>query len=386
MFAAIQSQASRARSAFVALLLSAAALAAPQAPLLRFGIDVQPGEPGCVVSVRDRDTRQTTYADGLRERGGAALDARSNFRLASLSKQFTAMAVMLLVADGRLSYEATLADLLPGFPAWARRVTLRQLLTHTSGMPDYEDAMERAAAAGGIRYTPEHQIEDEQAIGLLRRESGLRFEPGTDWAYSNSGYVLLGQIVARADGKPFAEVLEQRIFGPLGMRGTRLYVKGHAHLERRAFGHEPDRGVLVPADQSATSATQGDGGVYSNLADLARWDAALRDNTLLPADAMRAALEPVRLADGSEPHWPLHGDEDDLAPGEPVSYGYGWFLDPLAGHSRMWHFGTTRGFRSAIVRLLDDGVTIVVLCNRSDVDARVVAERAARDELGQGTR
>ena len=139
--------------------------------------------------------------------------------------------------------------------------------------------------------------------------------------------------------------------------------------------------MLVPADQSATSATQGDGGIYSNVADLARWDAALREGTLLPAAAMQAALVPVRLADGSQAHWPLQGDEDDLAPGQPVSYGYGWFLDPFDGHRRMWHFGTTRGFRSAIMRLPDEGVTSIVLCNRTDLEARSMAERLLKDAL-----
>jgi CubicO group peptidase (beta-lactamase class C family) len=377
----IQSLASRIRGASLALLLAVSANAHAVSPFERAGVNLSPGEPGCVAWVRGPGGVEVTSPVGVRERGGAALDSHTNFRLASVSKQFTAMAVMLLVADGRLKYDASLADLLPGFPAWARRVTVRHLLTHTSGVPDYERAMDRAAARGGVVYTPERQLRDEDALALLRRESALDFEPGTSWAYSNSAYVLLGQIVARADGRSFAEVLERRIFGPLGMRGTRLYVKGQNHLERRAYGHELEHGVLVPADQSATSATQGDGGIYSNVADLARWDAALREGTLLSAVAMQEALAPVRLADGGQTHWPLEGDEDDLAPGQPVSYGYGWFLDPLDGHPRMWHFGTTRGFRSAIMRLTDAGLSSIVLCNRSDLDARSIAEQLLRDAL-----
>ena len=381
MSQAIQILAGRARGAAHVLLLAVPAGAHAGSAVERIGVDLRPGDPGCVASVRGRDGVEVESHGGVRERGGAANDARTNFRLASVSKQFTAMAVMLLVADGRLAYDASLADLLPGFPAWARRVTVRHLLTHTSGMPDYERAMDRAAALGGTVYTPDRQVRDEDAIALLRREPRLDFEPGTSWAYSNSAYVLLGEIVARADGRPFAEVLERRIFGPLGMRGTHLYVKGRNRVERRAYGHEAQRGELVPADQSATSATQGDGGIYSNVADLARWDAALREGTLLPTAAMQAALVPVQLADGGQTHWPPDGDEDDLAPGQPVSYGYGWFLDPLDGHRRMWHFGTTRGFRSAIMRLPDENMTAIVLCNRSDLDARMIAERLLRDAL-----
>jgi CubicO group peptidase (beta-lactamase class C family) len=250
-------------------------------------------------------------------------------------------------------------------------------------VPDYEEAMDAAAAAGGALYTPQHQIQDAQVLALLQQQPSLRFAPGTRWAYSNSGYVLLGLIVERVAQRPFAEFLAARIFAPLGMRDTHVYRRGRTTLRHRAFGHEPGAGGLERADQSSTSATQGDGGVYSSLEDLARWDAALARHTLLSAAAMRVALTPVTLADGAGTTWPDVGDEDNLAPGKPVAYGYGWFLDPLDGRARMWHFGTTRGFRSAIMRFPDEQLTTVVLCNRSDVDARELAVRLARAPLAR---
>jgi CubicO group peptidase (beta-lactamase class C family) len=121
----------------------------------------------------------------------------------------------------------------------------------------------------------------------------------------------------------------------------------------------------------------GDGGVYSNLTDLAKWDLALENHTLLSENEMRPALTPVRLVDGSEPRWPAQPGEDNLDPSQPVSYGFGWFLNPYQGHVRMWHSGTTSGFRTAIERFTAERLTIVILCNRTDLDASKLALQTA---------
>jgi CubicO group peptidase (beta-lactamase class C family) len=362
-------------ASLVAPGMSRAATSSPDSPLaaLRIGAD----DPGCAVLVRRAGRTEFEAAAGVRRRGGPLLDRHTRFRLASLTKPFTAMAVVEAVAQGRLRYDATLYDLLPGFPDWARAITVRHLLTHTSGVPDYEDAMDAEAAAGGARYTETRQIQDADVLALLKRQREPRFPAGARWAYSNSGYVLLGLILSRVDGQPFGEVLRRRIFAPLGMHDTVLFRAGHTRLAARAFGHEPSPEGLVLADQSSTSATQGDGGVYSSLADLARWDDALERHVLVPEATMRAALTPVTLADGSGTRWPEQGDEDDLAPGQPVAYGYGWFLDPFEGRARMWHFGTTRGFHNAIMRFPGERLTTVALCNRTDIDARALALRLA---------
>lgn len=134
---------------------------------------------------------------------------------------------------------------------------------------------------------------------------------------------------------------------------------------------------LVETDQSPTSATLGDGGLYSNLEDLAKWDDALRQHKLLSAADMAAALVPVKLADGSQPHWPKEPDGDNLAPGEPVSYGFGWFLDPYKERERMWHTGSTIGFRTVIQRFPSDHLTIIILSNRTDLDPRQVSLKIA---------
>jgi CubicO group peptidase (beta-lactamase class C family) len=299
------------------------------------------------------------------------IDEVTDFRLASFTKQFTAMAVMLLVHDGKLRYDEALTDVFPGFPAYTGAITLRHLLTHTSGLPDYEDAMDER------QWTPEHQIQDEDVLALLKRQAAPKFAAGTSWSYSNSAYVLLGLAVARASGEPFEQFVHERIFQPLHMTNTLAWRKGRDIVPNRAFGHSKKSGGFVQADQSSTSATLGDGGVYSNLADLAKWDAALQNHTLLGEKEMSAALTPVRLAGGGQPHWPATPGEDNLNPGKPVDYGFGWFLDAYQGRPRMWHTGTTQGFRTAIERFPAETLTVVVLCNRTDLDAAALALQAA---------
>ncbi len=161
------------------------------------------------------------------------------------------------------------------------------------------------------------------------------------------------------------------------MSGTLAYVNGKNSPPRRAFGHNKEGGVFVEADQSSTSATLGDGGVYSNLVDLAKWDAALRSGSLLNQEEMKAGLAPARLFDGSEPHWQTQPGGDNLNPGKPVSYGFGWFLDPHKGRARMWHSGTTQGFRTVIERFTHENLTLIMLCNRTDLNPSDLALRIA---------
>jgi CubicO group peptidase (beta-lactamase class C family) len=340
-------------------------------------------EPGLAVLVRKDGKTIFARGYGVRDlRSHERIDSSTSFRLASLTKQFTAMAVMLLVRDGKLRYDDALTDLFPAFPAYGTGITIRHLLTHTSGLPDYEGLMAAAGKGRDPLWTAERQIGDGEVLALLRGETKGRFAPGTSWAYSNSGYVLLGLIVGRVSGRPFGDFLRQRVFAPLDMSHTVAYEKGRHELERRAFGHAKDGAVFRRADRSPTSATLGDGGVYSTLEDLAKWDEALRLNELLSPARTKPALTPARLEDGSEPHWPSEAGGDNLDPGRPVSYGFGWFLDPWRGRPRMWHHGSTTGFRTVIERFPDDRLTVVILSNREDFDLRALALEVAGLHLG----
>ncbi len=290
------------------------------------------------------------------------INVRTNFRLASVTKQFTAAAIMLLVRDGKLRYDERLTDVFPDFPEYGRAITIRHLLNHTSGLLDYEDLMEAPPQRGELR-----QIQDDEVLALLKKQTTTKFPPGSSWSYSNSGYVLLGVIVGRVSGESFGDFLRDRIFVPLGMTHTVLYRRGINEVSDRAYGHACSHGSCREDDQSATSATQGDGGVYSSLEDLAKWDAALREHKLLREAEMQPALTPVQVPDHS-----VRGPA-----GESEEYGFGWFLSPYKGHPRMWHYGETEGFRTTIQRFPKDGLTIIILANRDDLTPSDLALRVA---------
>ena len=292
------------------------------------------------------------------------IDVHTNFRLASVSKQFTAMAVMLLVHDGKLRYDERLTDVFPDFPAYGGAISIRNLLNHTSGLQDYEDLM---SADNGASPQKIPQIEDAGVLALLKQQTTTKFVPGTKWEYSNSGYAVLARVVEKVSGRGFGQFLQERIFGPLKMQNTIAYERGKNEVAHRAYGHTRTEAGWRETDQSPTSAVLGDGGIYSSLDDLAKWDEALWHHKLLSEMEMRPALTPAKLPAGSGA-----GLRDKRA-----KYGFGWFLDPYKGHARMWHFGETVGFRTAIQRFVDDKLTIIVLCNREDVSAQALSLKVA---------
>ena len=332
--------------------------------------------PGLAVLVRKDGRTAFERGYGARElRSFAKIDPQTNFRLASCSKQFTAMSIVLLVHDGKLRYDDKLTDVFPDFPAYGKAITIRHLLNHTSGLPDYEDLMAAAEnRKGAALWTPTHQIQDAEVLDLLKHEAAGKFAPGTQWSYSNSGYVVLGLVVAKISGKLFREFLGERIFSPLQMSQTVAYQKGINEVTHRAYGHSQQGNTWKETDQSPTSATLGDGGIYSSLTDLAKWDQALVQHALLTEKEMQPGLTPAKLATGAQPKWPANSDRTE---GTPVSYGFGWFLDPYRGHARMWHYGDTVGFHTYILRFPADRLTIIILCNRTDLDPESLALQVA---------
>ena len=292
------------------------------------------------------------------------IDAQTNFRIASDSKQFTAACIMLLAREGKLRYDDHLTDFFPEFPAYGKAITVRNLLNHTSGLPDYEDIL-----TAQYPNTPDDkipQIHNPEVLKLLKRRTAPRFPAGSKWEYSNSGYVVLAQIVEKVSGESFGQFLQDRIFVPLKMTNTLAYEKGKNEVLHRAYGHTCEKHACRETDQSSTSATLGDGGIYTSIDDLAKWDRALRDHTLLSATEMQPALTAVQPTGG-----PV------MSPEGLVLYGFGWRVDPYRTHKRMWHDGETMGFRSTIQRFPDDDLTVIVLANRTDVDPRELALKVA---------
>ncbi len=335
--------------------------------------------PGVAVLVIKDGKKLFQRGYGVRDfQSAAKIDAHTNFRLASCSKQFTAVAIMLLVHDGKLRYDQTLTEIFPDFPAYGKSIAIRNLLNHTAGLQDYESLMDQADAPNSTypfphQWTGKNQIQDAEVLTLLEHTDHAMFPPGTQWYYSNSGYVVLGLVVAKISGQPFSEFVKQRIFAPLKMDHTVAYQRGKNQITHRAYGHTKEGNTWRQTDQSSTSATLGDGGIYSSLEDLAKWDEALRTNQLLSKEGLQPALTPFVFPDGQQPVWPSNSDRPA---GSPALYGFGWFLDPYENHSRMWHYGETQGFRSYIVRFTKNnaatnntlaGTTVIILCNRTDL-------------------
>lgn len=280
---------------------------------------------------------------------GTAVTAQSNFRLASVSKQFTAAAILLLAEDGRLTLDDPLKRWLPSLPAAADAITLRQLLSHTSGLLDYEDLMPPGATA---------QLHDRDVLHLLETQDRTLFTPGSRYRYSNSGYALLALVVATASGQDFARFVKARIFTPLGMDASVAHQDGVDDVAHRAYGYSQIDGRWRRTDQSPTSAVLGDGGIYSSLADLAKWDAALYDARLLKPSSLRQAFAPATATD--EPDVPF--------------YGFGWRLNGQA----QWHSGESIGFRNVILRYPAHRLTVIILSNRDGPEPYPLALQIAR--------
>ena len=279
---------------------------------------------------------------------GVEAGPATNYRLASVTKQFTASAILLLAEDGRLSLDDRVRKWLPSLPASDDAITLRHLLTHASGLIDYEDVMPD---------TVTEQLRDADVLRLLEGQARTYFTPGTDYRYSNSGYSLLALVVERASGMRFQDFLRERIFLPLGMRDTLAYVRGGPEVPHRAYGYSEIEGRWTRTDQSMTSAVLGDGGIYSSIDDLAKWDAALYDDRLLNEASRRMASTPWTKT-------------DDPA----VEYGFGW---RITGDS-LWHSGETIGFRNVIVRYPKQRLTVILLSNRDDPEPYRTALAVAR--------
>ncbi len=260
----------------------------------------------------------------------------TNYRLASITKQFTAAAILLLAQDGLLSIDDPIRNWLPTLPRAADGIAVRHLLSHTSGLIDYEDVIPDGTTA---------QLRDADVLGLLQGQNRGYFPPGARYRYSNGGYSLLALIAARASGTDFASFLRERIFRPLGMQNTVAFEAGISTIDHRAFGYSAIGNSWTRADLSLTSATLGDGGIYSSIDDLAKWDAALCGGGLLRPASLRLAFQAATVT-------------DDAA----VQYGFGWCI---TGDTR-WHSGETMGFRGVIVRYLQHRFTVIVLTNRDD--------------------
>jgi CubicO group peptidase (beta-lactamase class C family) len=309
--------------------------------------------PGASLLVLQDDQPVVRASYGLADlEAGTPTTPETNYRLASMTKQFTAAAILLLAEDGSLTLDDHAREWLPSLPQAAEEVTIRHLLTHTSGLIDYEDVIPRTFIS---------QLHDADVLRLLETQHRTYFPPGTDYRYSNSGYALLARIVQGASGKTFATFLRERIFQPLGMNGTVAHEEGISTVNHRAFGYTEEEGWWNLTDQDPTSAVLGDGGIYSSIDDLAKWDAALYDSRLLQPSSLQEAFTPATRT--NDPN---------------VEYGYGWRITD----ETLWHSGESIGFRNVIVRYPKRHMTVVVLTNRNEPEPYPLVEQIVQAVTG----
>lgn len=283
------------------------------------------------------------------------------FDLASVSKQFTAMAILMLRDQGKLGLDDPLTRFVPEFPAYGQRITVRHLLTHTGGLPDY---MQRLYLTGAVRWTgrpggPEPSSAD--VLKLLTQPRRPAFEAGERWEYSNSGYVVLGQIAEKASGWRLPTYLRETIFQPLGMTSTVMFDETRPPIPRRAISYNPTRnGGFENADYHPLNLIYGDGGVNSSIDDMLLWDQALYGEELVKAASLSEAFTSGRLNNGAA-----------------TGYGFGWQIGQWGGLPTVGHGGDWAGFRTHILRFPAQRVTVVVLSNNGSFNHGLAACRIA---------
>jgi len=263
----------------------------------------------------------------------------------SVGKQFTATAVMMLVEEGKVRLDDKVSKYFAGTPEAWREITVRNLLTHTSGIPEYTDT--ESAKAKDLFNLRADYTEEELYQRLIRMP--LDFEPGTKWQYSNSGYLLLGILIHKVTGEFYGDFLQQRIFHPLEMTATRIISEADI-VPNRSSGYQIVKGEIKNQQWvSPTLNTTADGALYTNVLDLGKWDAALYTEKLIKRSSFEQMWTPVKLQNG-----------------KTYPYGFAWFLNEVNGHRLIEHDGAWQGFTMNISRYVDDRLTVIVMTNLAE--------------------
>ncbi|NUN69042.1 MAG: beta-lactamase family protein [Bacteroidetes bacterium] len=338
--------------------LLAASCSAPQALATKDPIDAimadyaSPDGPGASVLVMDGDSVILRKAYGLASvKNNIPFTTATNVRLASVTKQFTAMSVLILKEQGKLSLEDKILKFFPDFPLYGKEITVRNLLNHTSGLWDYEDF---------VPDTQTYQVKDADCLALMFRAESLYFPAGSRYRYSNTGYALLALIVERTSGLRFADFVKQQIFDKAGMSTTVAFEDGISVVPNRAYGHSLVNGVWTETDQSNTSAVLGDGGIYSNAEEMARWISLLFRFSLISEPLQREAWSDAAANDGTL-----------------IPYGMGWHVEEYNGSRHPHHAGSTRGFRNHLLLFPEKKRMVLILTNRNQGAPIAEAKRIA---------
>jgi CubicO group peptidase (beta-lactamase class C family) len=272
------------------------------------------------------------------------------FQSGSMGKQFTATAVMMLVEEGKIGLDDSITKYFPDAPATWKPVTIRQLLSHTAGFGDYPE-----------KFNLQQDHTEDDMLKVVESQP-LAFAPGTSWAYSNLGYVTLGILIHRVSGQFYGDLLQERVFRPLGMTSTRI-ISERDIIPNRAAGYQWVKGEWKNQEWVApTLNTTADGSLYFNMVDLAKWDAALYTEKLLKRSSLELMWTPVKLNNGQP---------------NSDNYGFGWHMDSVRGHRVVEHGGQWQGFNTDISRYPDDKLTVVVLTNLDHCEPQEIAHGVA---------
>ena len=316
----------------------------------------RPDGPGCAVGVYRAGT--VVYANGYglaNLEHGVRITPKTAFYIASTSKQFTAISIALLAEAGRLDLDAPVRRWIPELPSYADSVTVSNLVYHTSGIRDYLTLWGQAGRSFGS------DIGEDEALASIARQKSLDFKPGTRWSYSNSGYFLLSVLVRRVTGKSLRQFTDSAIFKPLGMTSTHFHDDRMFVVANRAEGYEPTPGGGW-AEHRTGYALVGDGGLYTTVEDLAKWDANFYDNRLGKGGSafIEAITTPGRLSGN-----------------RPMNYAFGLMREEYRGLPVVAHGGAFIGFRAALTRYPTRRLSVAVLCNDYTADADGLATRVA---------
>ena len=272
------------------------------------------------------------------------------FQSGSVGKQFTATALMMLVEERKIGLDDSITKYFPDAPAGWKPVTVRHLLSHTGGFTDYPKNFDFRKD-----YGEDELLKIVEAIPLA-------FPPGTKWSYSNLGYLTLGILIHRVTGMFYGDMLQARIFRPLGMQTTRIISEADI-IPNRSAGYRLVKGELKNQEWvSPVLNTTADGSLYFSILDLAKWDAALYTEKLLKRSSLDQMWTVVKLNSGQA---------------NSGNYGFGWEITGSRGHRLIDHDGAWQGFKTQISRYVDDKLTVVVLANLAEADPGKIAEHVA---------
>lgn len=289
------------------------------------------------------------------------------FLLGSVTKQFTAMTIMMLVERGKLSYDDPLSKFFSEFPPYAQRITIRHLLTHTAGFPEYDDLflesgkLDKNYPRSSKTKPSSFEPTAKDALAILATVREPRFAPGEKWEYSNSGYVILAQIVEKVSGQSFASFLQDEIFKPLNMNRSILYDETRPKIQNVATSYTQKNGSYSDIDYTPQNAIYGEDNIYTTIEDMYKWNQALFTEQLVFPETLVEALTPAKLNSG-----------------EAVSYGFGWEVRKFLGLETILHGGSWIGFRTFIQRFPEQKFSVVILSNLAQMGVNRLAGQISK--------